>query len=206
MRTFFITIAGLLAAALTALPAGAGEYTGPGFSGDYYYGENGTADQPAGTMHVGRAGMRMNMSSDGQKSAMLVLWNEENVITLMIDQKMYMELTPEQTGGLGDFDGKPCFGYKSAKKLGSETVAGRETVKWRCTGELKPEPGEPASDTTIWFDRELKFPIRDVNDSGDVFEVRNIKIGRQDASLFKIPPGFKKFDMGAMMQQLQQQQ
>lgn len=205
MRTFFITIAGLLAAALTALPAGAGEYTGPGFSGDYYFGENGTADQPVGTMHVGRTGMRMNMSSDGQKSATLVFWNEENIISLMIDQKMYMEMTPEQTGGgLSDFESKPCFGYKSAKKLGSETINGRKTEKWRCTGEIKPEPGEPASDTTVWFDLELKFPIRDINDSGDAFEVRNIKIGRQDASLFKIPPGFKKFDMSSMMQMQQQ--
>ncbi len=205
MRTFFITIAGLLAAALTALPAGAGEYTGPEFSGDYYFGENGTADQPVGTMHVGRTGMRMNMKSEGQTFATLVFWDKSVVYSLMIDQKMYMELPDEQTGGIADFEGKPCFGYKSAKKLGSETVAGRKTEKWRCTGELKTAPGETASDTTIWFDWELKFPIRDISDSGDAFEVRNIKIGRQDASLFKIPPGFKKFDLSSMMQQMQQQ-
>ena len=206
MRTFIITVAGLIAAALTALPAGAGEYTGPGFSGDYFFGESGTADQPVGNMHVGRTGMRMNMKSEGRNFATIILWDNPAAFSLMIEQKMYMEVPPEQTGAMSEFEGKPCFGYKSSKKLGSETIAGRKTEKWRCNGQLQTEPGEPASDATMWFDQELQFPIRDVNDSGDAYEVRNIKIGRQDASLFKIPPGFKKFDMGAMMQQLQQQQ
>ncbi|MDH3283091.1 MAG: DUF4412 domain-containing protein [Gammaproteobacteria bacterium] len=189
------------------LAASAGEYSGPGFSGVAWYGKGGTADQKMGPINVDRPGYRMEVHEQGQNVTVLVLWDQDKSYSLMMDQKMYLEVPSEQTGDTAsDFDGEPCDGYMNSKKIGSETVNGRSTEKWRCTGELQPEPGTSGTDSTNWFDREIGFPVRDVKDNGEVFEIRDIAVGRQDASLFKIPAGFKKLDMNAMMQQMMRQQ
>lgn len=190
-----------------AATAGAGQYSGPGFSGVAWFGDNGTADQQIGAMHVDKPGFRMESQQDGQRMAILAYWDRETTYTVMLDQKMYMEIPTEQAGSSpADFDGKPCDGYENAKKIGSETVNGRATEKWRCTGELETMPGEQAADSTSWFDPKLGFPVREVKDSGDAFEVRDIKVARQDPSLFEIPAGYQKLDMNMMMQQMMQQQ
>ena len=65
--------------------------------------------------------------------------------------------------------------------------------------------GETAADINDWYDPELEFVIKSVDDNGEVFEVRDVQVGAQDASMFEIPAGYKKFDMSAMMQQMMQQ-
>ncbi|UCH73339.1 MAG: DUF4412 domain-containing protein [Rhodospirillales bacterium] len=184
----------------------AGEYTGPGFSGIAWYGENGTANQKLGTINVDKPGFRMEMQEQGQHVVVLVFWDQDVSYSLMMNQKMYMEIPAEETGSApDDYEGKPCDGYDDAKKIGAETINGRATEKWRCTGELNPAPDQPAMDATNWFDPEIGFPIREAKDNGEIFEIRNVSVARQDASLFEIPPGFQKFDMDAMMQQMMQQ-
>lgn len=205
------TVLGALAAMIIGiggtLAAGAGEYSGPGFSGIAWHGENGTADQEIGFMYVDGPGFRMETQQDGQRVAVLAYWNQQTTFTLMPDQQMYMEIPAEQTGSTAaDFDGQPCDGYENARQIGSETVNGRATEKWRCSGELEPMPGEQAADSTSWFDPELGFPLREVKDNGDAFEVRDIEVGRQDDSLFEIPAGYQELDMNAIMQQMMQQQ
>jgi hypothetical protein len=134
-----------------------------------------------------------------------MFWDSETIVTLMHDQKMYMEIPPEQSGW-EVYEDKPCNGYADGKKLGDETVGGRKVEKWRCTGQINTPADQAPSDATTWFDRELKMEIRVAEDNGNVFEIRDVKIGRQDASMFKIPDGYQKFDMNAMMQQMMQQQ
>ncbi len=188
------------------LHAGAGEYTGPGFSGVAWYGENGTADRKLGPVNVDTPGFRMEIREQGQHVVVLAFWDEEVSYSLMMNERMYMEVPAEETGGgPSEFEGKPCDGYDSAEKMGSETVNGRATEKWRCTGELDPEPGRAGVDATNWFDPQLGFPVREAKDDGEVFELRDITVARQDPSLFEIPPGFQKLDMDAMMRQMMQQ-
>ena len=191
-----------MAAAQGALAA---DYTGPGFTGDAYFAEDNGPLKKMGVVHVDRAGLRMDMESEGKTYTSLMYWNSNVVITLMHEQKMYMELPPEQSGW-DIYEDKPCNGYTDGKKLGTETLNGRKAEKWRCTGEINVPADETPTDSTTWYDRELKIETRTVEDNGDIFEIRNVKIGRQDASQFKIPDGYKKFDMNAMMQQMQQQQ
>lgn len=195
-----------LAFALAA-PAVAGQYSGPGFSGVAWFGENGNADQKIGPMHVDKPGFRMETRQDGQHMAVLAYWDRETAYTLMLDQKMYLEIPAEQTGSsAADFEGGPCDGYENARKIGSETVNGRSTEKWRCTGELEPVPGQQAADSTTWFDPSLGFPVREVKDNGEAFELRDIEVARQDASLFEIPADYQKLDINVMMQQMMQEQ
>lgn len=206
-RNVYAALAAIIIGIGGTFSAGAGEYSGPGFSGIAWYGENGTADQEIGLMYVDGPGFRMETEQDGQRMAVLAYWDQPITHTLMLDQRMYIEVPAEQTGGTAaDFDGKPCDGYENAEKIGTETVSGRATEKWRCTGELQPVPGESAADSTSWFDPKLVFPVREVKDNGNVFEVRDIEVARQDASLFEVPAGYQKLDINAMMQQMMRQQ
>ena len=81
----------------------------------------------------------------------------------------------------------PCAGEaeKTCRKVGSETVNGREADKWevRRTGEA--EPGY------LWVDKRLRMVVR--RQSGDsLFELKNIQEGPQDGPLFTVPKEYEK--------------
>ena len=206
MRTRF-TVAATAAIFLlgSAYAANAGNYGGPGFSGTAWFGEDGGKVEHMGAIHVGGAGFLMTMESQGQKVSSLVKWDSEVIFSLLHDQKMYMEIPPEQSGW-NEYEARACGGYEKGEKLGSETLNGRATEKWRCTGQTALPEGEQPSDATVWYDPELEFEIKTVEDNGKIFEIRDVKVGAQDASMFEIPAGYQKLDMNAMMQQLMQQQ
>ena len=75
-------------------------------------------------------------------------------------------------------------------KVGNETVNGRSTIKYEGTN-AKGEPG------SAWFDSKLRFPVKWEGKNGSG-EMQNIKEGPQPASLFEIPAGYTKMDMGGM--------
>ncbi len=78
-------------------------------------------------------------------------------------------------------------------KVGTETVNGRSAVKYEGTNSS----GEPSS---VWLDPKLRFPVKWQGKSS-AGELRNIQEGTQSASLFEIPAGYTKMDIGNMMQQ-----
>ena len=72
--------------------------------------------------------------------------------------------------------------------VGGETLDGRNTEKW----EMKAtRPGGQSSVAYQWFDPELNMNIREEQPGGFVSEFRNIRIGKQPADLFTVPPGYK---------------
>lgn len=77
--------------------------------------------------------------------------------------------------------------------MGSDSLNGRDTVKY----EGVSKKGEKMH---VWVDTKLHVVVK--TDEGG-FELRNIQEGSQPASLFEVPAGYTKFDMGAMMQQRQ---
>jgi hypothetical protein len=71
---------------------------------------------------------------------------------------------------------------------GRETLNGRNTEKW----EMKvTRPGGQSSIAKQWFDPELNMNIREEQPGGFVNELRNIRIGKQPADLFAVPPDYK---------------
>jgi hypothetical protein len=75
---------------------------------------------------------------------------------------------------------------------GSETLNGRTVEKW----ELKAtRPGGQSTVAYQWFDPELNMNIREEQPGGFVSELRNIRIGKQPADLFTVPPGYKMTSM-----------
>jgi len=187
---------GLLGAVAAALPAGAGEYSGPGFAADMLFAQDGGELEPMSRIFLSKSAMRYETGG-----GITIMYLDSNrVVTLMPDQKMYMEMP----GGasMPTYQNKPCAGYKESKKLGAETVNGRDTVKWRCIGQNAQQGAKP-SDATLWYDEALGFWIRSARDSGEISEIHNIELGRQPASLFEIPEGYQQFNMSSA-QQMQQ--
>ena len=164
----------------------------------------------AGKVYFSLPRMRIDMTDSGRsqaagpmggKMSMIVDGNAKMMYMLMTEQHMYMEFSTEQTSPMTQrmpkyedmFHGSdPCAGREGAtcKKLGTETVNGRSCGKW----EITEKSGKTE---TFWMDQKLHFPIKTI--VGDITtNYTNIKEGPQDASLFKIPDGYTKMDMGAM--------
>jgi outer membrane lipoprotein-sorting protein len=152
--------------------------------------------------------MRMDMADSGRQAAgpfsgkmsMIMDGSSKIAYMLMIDQQMYMEFPMDQNNPMVQrmpkfqtFSGDPCSVTEGAtcKKLGTETISGRTCDKW----EMAEKNGEKE---TLWIDQKLHFPIKTVSDKGMTTEFTNIKEGAQDAALFKVPPGFRKFDASMM--------
>lgn len=196
-----------IALLLTGAPvcAEAADYEGPGFSGDAFVSNDGAPLQRAGTVHIGPAGFRMNMVADGRRIASLVPWSGDLAYSLFLDEMVYLEMPAEQVG-IEPYENRPCVGYRDGESLGVETFDGRPVEKWRCTGEISPALGRSPVDATTLYDPELAFEIRVERDGGEILEVRNVRVGSQDPSLFEIPEGFRKLDMQALMKQMMEQQ
>lgn len=139
--------------------------------------------------------------------------NNESWLVLMPKQHMYMEMPAQmmEKRGMysffrtGDVENACSDWLKMAAnrggtchKVGNETVNGRNTVKYEGTN-AKGETG------SVWLDPKLRFPVKWEGKDGHSGEMRNIQEGSQPASLFEIPAGYQKFDMGGMMNKMGQQ-
>jgi hypothetical protein len=83
--------------------------------------------------------------------------------------------------------------WGSCTKVSSEILNGRSAVKY----EGVSNKGEK---THVWVDAKLRCVVKTDEGSGG-FELRNIQEGSQPSSLFEVPTGFTKFDMGGARQQ-----
>jgi hypothetical protein len=154
---------------------------------------------------------KMRAEPQGGNVRGLVIMNfaTQTVIVVMAQQHMYMEMPAQaqgqrmayasaffQTGDVenacGDWQRERGGQGGSCHKVGSDMVNGRSTVKYEATNAN----GDVSH---FWLDPKLRFPVKweTKNSSG---ELRNIQEGPQPASLFEVPAGFTKMDMGGMMQ------
>lgn len=76
-------------------------------------------------------------------------------------------------------------------KLGVEAVNGRPADKW----ELVQDFHTSKLKSTIWVDRALRLIVRARSVAGS-FDLVNIRLGKQPATLFVIPPDYKHTEMG----------
>jgi hypothetical protein len=134
----------------------------------------------------------------------------QTTTVLMDQQHMYMEMPVQMAAQrnaynffrAGDVENACSAWLSTAKnkggschKIGSDTVNGRSTIKYEGTN-ANGDSG------TFWIDPKIAFPIKwqGKNSSG---ELRNVQEGAQPATLFEVPAGYTKFDMGGMMQRPQ---
>jgi hypothetical protein len=122
----------------------------------------------------------------------------QTMTVLMAQQHMYMEMPAQNSGqrlGYSFFEAgdveNACGDWQksghnhggSCHKVGNESVNGRN-------GDVNH----------FWLDPKLRFPVK-WQSKGSNGELRNIQEGAQPASLFEVPAGFTKMDMGGMMMQ-----
>jgi hypothetical protein len=157
--------------------------------------------------------IRIESQDSGARAggAVIINFATQTSTVLMAQQHMYMEM-PAQTQNqrmgyaaaffhTGDVE-NACGDWRkmghngsSCHKVGGETVNGRNTVKYEATNA----GGDVGH---FWLDPKLRFPVKwEGKNSGG--ELRNIQEGVQPASLFEIPAGYSKMDMGGMMQRPQ---
>jgi hypothetical protein len=164
---------------------------------------NGNANMK-GKVFMSLPKMRMDISDPGQgqggKMSLIMDGDNKMAYMLMPDVHMYMEFPADAKSpmtqhmpNLQDFKSDPCAGRPdvSCKKVGTETVNGRSCDKWEATDKTGKKE-------TFWIDQTLHFPIKSQTAGGITTEFTNIKEGAQDAALFKVPAGYRKFDASAM--------
>lgn len=150
--------------------------------------------------------MRIDMSDIGSHGgpfsgpvSMIVDGDAKTAYMLMSQQHMYMEFPTDNNPmmqripKMKDLNGDPCSTQEGAtcKKLGTEAINGRTCDKW----EMTQKEGKKE---TLWIDQKIHFPIKTQSSDGMTSEFTNIQEGAQAASLFKVPDGYQKMDLGSM--------
>ncbi len=165
----------------------------------------GAAHEMTGKMYFASGHMRMDMQG-GPRGAVNIITDFKTQTTdiLMPEQHMYMEhkageMSGHRPGMMPDIKplrdpSNPCANEEgtTCKKVGVEEVNGRACDHWQITHKN----GEVSN---VWIDEKLHFPIKTVSEDS-TWELTNIKEGEPSASLFQIPAGYTKMDMGGMMQ------
>jgi hypothetical protein len=157
----------------------------------------------SGKVYVKGAKMRIDRGeASPEQSTPLVLVDSESHTATIIDAAnhayMKAEVGPEQ--GLSFFrlkdpnnacaDFEKMAGMGGCKKAGNEAVSGRQTVKYAG----KSDDGKPVA---MWVDPEVNFVVKWQTKSGEIGELRNIKVAPQADGLFQLPSGFRNAVKGS---------
>ncbi|MGI9331180.1 MAG: LolA family protein [Gammaproteobacteria bacterium] len=118
-----------------------------------------------------------------------------NKVWMIMMQSMYMEVDPEQGS-----DQAPQYELVSREIIGRETVNGMDTTKYKSV--YKTKDGRFGGFT--WYTDDniavKAFMVSETN--GDKqrvkYEFSNLQRGPQDPSLFELPPGAQKMNMGGL--------
>lgn len=142
--------------------------------------------------------------------AMIMNLATQTSTVLMDQQHMYMEMPGQMAAQRGAYTffrtgdvEAACADWaqqthnqgSSCHKVGNDTVNGRSTVKYEGTNAN-------GDTSTFWIDPKLRFPVK-WQGKNNSWELRDIQEGSQPASLFEVPAGYTKMDMGGMMQRPQ---
>jgi hypothetical protein len=169
------------------------------FSADFTAASSAGAEMSSGKIYFSLPKMRMESSSKGQDSVIIMDQTIQTVYILMPKQRMYIESHTDQQNPMmrqgpkapTSFDpSHPCGANVTCEKVGTETVNGRVCDKWVTTGTK--------GTSTAWIDQKLSFPIKTQSANGEIWQLTNIKEGKPDASLFEVPAGYQKMVIPGM--------
>lgn len=199
--------------ALTVSPVCIGQLGAPQpFSADFATTTH-NGQKMTGKWYFSTPKMRIDMTSMPQPSqgrnpfggnmAMIFDGSTGTSYMLMPQMQMYMEMhgnSDRMSPGMANFKqlttrGAACPQDATCKNLGTEVVNGRTCDKM----EMIDKRGK----STVWIDQKLHFPIRVQDAEGGTTDFTNIKEGAQDASIFKVPGGYRPFDPSVLGRQQQ---
>ena len=144
-----------------------------------------------GKIYFGKDKFKMDMSMGKYKSSIIVRNDKKLVYVLMPAQKMYMvtKITDDNrySKGFKDLTKNPGKGVK-LEKLRGEEVNGVPCTKYKITSK--------GMTVYQWISKKHAFPLRSMSADGSwSTEMKNFKSGKQAASIFELPAGYKKFTM-----------
>lgn len=145
---------------------------------------------------------RQEQTVIGMKQVVIVRTDKNVVWVLMPERRMYMEHSLQERGAPDRVHGPGEFDY-DYKVVGEEIVNGIRATKSRMTA-TSPDGIKFAG--FIWVTKDGILVKMDSSSKGNgaprmhlKTELRNLKIGKQESSLFEIPEGYTKmtgFGMG----------
>lgn len=174
-----------------------------GFSADMKITGKGVSS--TGKLYAAGEKARMEMTMMGHTSITISDQAKKMAYVLMPDQKMYMQMSTEgvqkqQKGpSFRNYNpANPCENVPdvTCQKIGPEMMNGQMCTKWSFIHKNAKE------NLTVWIDQKTGIPVKSQTADGSTMELSNVKMGAQPASLFEVPPGYQKFDMGGMMKGL----
>lgn len=187
-RTTGLAVAAVLVAAAASCALAAS------FSADVVMKMQGTTQ--SGRTYVDGKRTRMEMSHGPMKTIVIVRADKGVTWMLMPEQRQYME----NRAGSKDWTDpnwlKNMEQHATKKYLGKANVAG-----YTCDKYLYEFKKKEMGSSTIYLAKKLDYPIKIENKSqfgSSTVELKNIKEGKQAASLFEIPKGYKKVEMPPM--------
>jgi len=153
----------------------------------------------SGPIHVVPDKERREYVENDKKMVMIIRHDKKVVWMLMPDDKMYMETKSPKEGRKDDLSNYTI----DPTTVGPDTVNGIQTTKSKIimtnlkTGEKMggfwwtTKEGIIVKTDVIAVDKNSKERIKS--------ELKDLKIGRQELSLFEVPADFTKMDIGSMM-------
>lgn len=179
------------------------------FSAEIVNGQKADASGPT-KIFISKDKMRIESGKKDPRDSAAVIVNmgTQTALVLMDQQHMYMEVPVQMASQrqayaffrAGDVE-NACSSWLNAgknkggscHKVGSDTVNGRSAIKYEGTN-AKGDSG------FFWIDPKIAFPVKWEEGKTGSGELRNIQEGSQPSSLFEVPAGYTKMDMGGMMQ------
>lgn len=147
---------------------------------------SGNGEVFSGKMYVKGNMWKMEGIQEGEKVIMIYDFDNGKMITLMPEEKMYMEMTIAK-GDINDPRGREGIDELATKKvLGKEKVNGFMCEKIEYIYHAK-EIGT----ITVWYSEKLDYYIKTKSKEGGM-ELKNIKVGALSSSLFKVPKDYQK--------------
>jgi len=141
---------------------------------------------------------RREMVQGGQTMITIQRQDKKAIWMLMPDQKMYMEMSVDQSRAPDDLTG-----YKIEQTtVGPETVNGVSTTKSKV---IMTDAKGAKMGGFMWTTKDgivVKMDVVAVEKGSKLrikMDLTNLKVTKQDSALFEIPAGYTKMDMGGMM-------
>jgi hypothetical protein len=128
-----------------------------------------------------------SINATGKREALSIIRIDQRKMYVFIEQtKSYMEL-PFNKDKFTSSDLSMGVVQAKQEKVGEEIVNGYQADKFKITAETM---GITAT-SYQWIAPQFELPVR-TETEGVVQEMRNIKPGRPDSSLFELPKGYKR--------------
>ncbi|MCL2144091.1 MAG: DUF4412 domain-containing protein [Endomicrobia bacterium] len=159
-----------------------------------------------GKVYAAEPKFRMEMyDENGNLEGMSIIRpDQKKMYVCQSENKTYFEIPIDGSASLFENMAKAgqSFGIVpdiKREKQGTETVIGYKTDKYRTVTTINAFGQKLTTVVYEWMAAEFEYPVRIQTEDGAIVEMRNIKTGAQNASLFEIPSGWTKDSSAAKM-------